>query len=523
VRCKGLSAGLIIFLAAYAVLTFTWVMSNPPYAAPDEWAHFVRATSIGYGQLVGSAIPAGENVLGKAPPGVPAGAHEEQERWTRQNTRRVSIPRGHTPAWFGCSADPLIPATCLTGPSSPSAPATWAIPTGNYQPFPYLLPALVSRLNMNPNRLDRLMRAVKALLALVLLAVAFLVLWVPRQRALSALGLVVAVTPMVVFLAGSLNPSGLEITAAIAFFACLLRLWRSGLAPTSVWVGLGASGAVVALSRGEAPVWIVLDLAVFFMLTGRQGLIILRRGGSATVAAFGFTGVAIVLNRVWESLYGPHFVVDPTPLGVALRSGWFELPEVLREEVGVFDYLEFRMSPLAYMAWFGLVAALVATALLVGSRRERLVLCLVSAAAIVLPIGLVAAIMQHTGYGLQGRYVLAFTVVVPLLAGEVVFRHRAQLARLNSRAIVAPFAAVAALVHADGLYANARRFAVGTRGPDWFVPTAVWSPHGGWWAWLVATALGGLLLALAAPADSLGVRARAARLHRAAAADDVSR
>jgi hypothetical protein len=104
-----------------------------------------------------------------------------------------------------------------------------------------------------------------------------------------------------------------------------------------------------------------------------------------------------------------------------------------------------------------------------------------------------------------------------------VFRHRAQLARLNSRAIVAPFAAVAALVHADGLYANARRFAVGTRGPDWFVPTAVWSPHGGWWAWLVATALGGLLLALAAPADSLGVRARAARLHRAAAADDVSR
>jgi uncharacterized integral membrane protein len=230
-----------------------------------------------------------------------------------------------------------------------------------------------------------------------------------------------------------------------------------------------------------------------------------------------------VLNRVWESLYGPHFVFDPTPVGVAARSAWFELPEVLREEVGVFDYLEFRMSPFAYLAWFGLLVALVMLAILLGSRRERVVLCLVCAAAVALPLGLVAAIMQHTGYGLQGRYVLAFTVVVPLLAGEIVFRHRAQLPRLNARGVVVPFAAVAALVHADALYANAKRFAVGTLGPDWFVPAAVWRPPGGWWLWLLATALGALLLALAGPLDSLGLRARAGRLHRATAAGDVGR
>jgi len=226
---------------------------------------------------------------------------------------------------------------------------------------------------------------------------------------------------------------------------------------------------------------------------------------------------------VWESLYGPHFIFDPTPLGGALRSGWLELPEVLREQVGVFDYLEFRISPFAYLAWFGLLVGLVAVALLVGTRRERLVLCLACAALVVLPVGLVGAIMRHTGYGLQGRYVLAFSVVVPLLAGEIVVRHRARLARLNARGLVVPFAAVAAVVHADALYANARRFAVGILGPDWFVPAAVWRPPGGWWLSLLATALGAALLVLAAPLDSLRMRVRASRLNRAPAAGDVSR
>ncbi len=184
------------------------------------------------------------------------------------------------------------------------------------------------------------------------------------------------------------------------------------------------------------------------------------------------------------------------------------------------------MSPLAYIAWYSLVAALVAIALLVGTRRERVVLGTVLAASLLIPVALVAVIMRHTGYGLQGRYVLAFSVLVPLLAGEIVFRGRAVLTELNARGLVIPFAAVAAVVQLDGLYANARRFAVGVAGPQWFPGKAavVWAPPGGWWPWLVAMVAGAALLALAVPLDGLLARRRVTRrLHGTAAASGVSR
>jgi hypothetical protein len=142
----------------------------------------------------------------------------------------------------------------------------------------------------------------------------------------------------------------------------------------------------------------------------------------------------------------------------------------------------------------------VAIAMLVGNRRERFVLLGALIATLALPVVLVAAVMRHTGYGLQGRYVLAFSVVVPLLAGEVVFRHRETLARLNAGALTLVVAPIVAIVQLDGLYANARRFAVGVTGPQWFVGHAVaWAPRGGWWFWFVIMVLGAGLLALATP------------------------
>ena len=515
--------GALLFVAAYAVLSLAWIFANPPYAAPDEWSHVVRAESIAFGHLIGS--PPTQPVLGPVGPNEPAAGHAERMRWAKTNTRRVSIPAGKTPQWFSCSADPLVPALCLTGPPKPAPAASYQIPTGGYQPFSYLLPALVARLDVKPDSIDIGMRIVKALFALALIAAAFILLWEPRERSLPALGLVVALTPMVVFLGSTMNPSGLEISSAVTFFAALLRLRRAQPARGAVWAALGASGVVLALARGQSPGWVFLDLAVFLALTGiRPGIAVFRRGGRYAAAALAAIAVAVGLNRLWEDLYGPRVPFDPTPLGLSLKSGWFELPGVLRQEIGSFDYLENGLSPLAYTAWYCLVAALVTIALLVGTRRERAVLCTVFAVALALPVALVGAVMRHTGYGLQGRYVLAFSVVVPLLAGEIVFGGRAKLRALNARSLVVPFGAVAAAVQLDGVYANARRFAVGVAGPQWFVGRPVtWAPPGGWWLWLLVMVCGAGLLVLAAPLDSFLAGRVARRVDRTAAAPGVSR
>jgi hypothetical protein len=497
----GGRGGALIYLAAYTLLTVAWIFSNPVFAAPDEWSHVVRAESIAFGQLIGT--PAGKNVLRPDKPGVSAATIAQQNRWAAQNTRRVSIPAGKTPQWFGCSADPFVPALCLQDDTGSPPAGAYEIPSGNYQPFPYLLPALVARASASPNTIALGMRLVRSLLALALLAAAILVLWVPGSRGLPMLGLVVATTPMVVFLAAAVNPSGLEIAAGIAFFAALLRLRRPDPPNARVWALVGVTGAILALSRSQSPLWVVLDIGIFLALVGlRPAYELVKYGGRSGWGALSAIVAAIVLNRIWEGLYGPKLPIDITPVGLALKSGWFELPGVLRQEIGVFDYLEVSMSPLAYVAWYGLVAALLALALLVATRRERLVLLAASFAALALPVMLVGAFMRHTGYGLQGRYVLAFSVAIPLLAGEIVFRRREVFSALDARWIVVPFAVVAAIVQFDGLYANARRFAVGVAGPQWFLGAPVsWAPPGGWWLWLLIMIAGAVLLAFSAPLE----------------------
>jgi FtsH-binding integral membrane protein len=489
--------GPLLLLAAYAALAAAWIFSNPTYAAPDEWAHFVRAASIGNGQLIGEP-PTGPVELA-APPGTPESVLAAQERWVRQNTRVVSVPRGRFPPWTTCSHHPAVPATCLTEPHPPSPAATSAVATGAYQPLPYLLPALASRIEADPDRLARLMRTTKALLALALLAAAVAVLWVPGERGLPALGVVVAVTPMVLFLGSSLNPSGVEIAAAIAFFSCLLRLSRGGVAPPSAWLALGLSGFVLALSRAPAPLWIVLHVGVIVALAGvRPALRVVGAGRPLSLVAGGLVAAGVVLNRLWERLYGPEVPVDPTPLGAALRFGWGSLAPVLREQVGVFNHLEFGLGRPGFALWFGLVLTLVALALRVGTRRERIVLAAAFVAMLALPVVLAGAVMRHTGYGLQGRYVMAFSVVVPLLAGEILYRRRASLAALGARSPVLLFAGVAAVVHGLALYVNAKRFAVGQLAPDWFYGQAAWGPPGGWRLWGLVTVAGAALLVLAA-------------------------
>ena len=43
----------VVFLS-YALLMASWIAANPPYGGPDEWSHYLRAVSLGHGQLLGA-------------------------------------------------------------------------------------------------------------------------------------------------------------------------------------------------------------------------------------------------------------------------------------------------------------------------------------------------------------------------------------------------------------------------------------------------------------------------------------
>jgi len=378
----------------------------------------------------------------------------------------------------------------------------WFISAATYQPLPYFVPAAISRISVHPDNLDRLMRAGKALISLTLLGAAIFLLWSSRSQLASLAGLIVATTPMAVFLSASLNPSGLEVMSALAFTSALLRLSRDdvdGGFSTWGWVSVAVGGSVLALSRTTGPVWVVLILALTVPLAGvRFFLGMTLQNKKKSVPALFTVLLAILLNRWWEYLYGWKLPFDLTPLRASLREGISQLPQLLMQQIGVFNHLEFTMPWWAYELWRALAVALVVAALLVGTWRQRWLLLASLAAVVAVPILLVAGTMRHTGFGAQGRYFLAFSIVVPLLAGEILARQRERLRALDANRLFLLLALTAGFVQLVAWWTNAHRFAVGVSGHEWFLSSAEWSPPLGWTLWLTMVTGAGCLLVAAA-------------------------
>src|SRR5207248_4199666 len=118
------------------------------------------------------------------------------------------------------------------------------------------------------------------------------------------LGLLVAVTPTALFLAASVNPSGLEIVAGLAVWvagAVLVAEARSsvdGHLDRRLIARLGIATAVLVLSRQLGPFWAGLILLVLAGMAGRRGLRALR--ASRALWAWGaVVGACVVAQMAW--------------------------------------------------------------------------------------------------------------------------------------------------------------------------------------------------------------------------------
>lgn len=464
------------------------MFSNPPFAAPDENMHYLRTLSVEQGHLVGP----------RANPETVTAQTELQREWVLQAAREVEVPARLVPPDAGCYVFGRdYAAACIDEFVGPTEPVVTTTAVGTYQPLPYLLPAIATKAADTPQNALRLGRLAGALIALGLLALAVAVTWDPRAPGLSLLGPALAVTPMVIFCAAILNGSSLEITGGVAFIACLLRLTRDSVPPGWVWIGAGVSGLVFALSRSATPLWIVLALLAVVACYGTRATWEQLRAGrrSAGLAAAGLA-VGLVLNRIWESAHGPDVPTGLTATRHALETGIEELPFWLQEMVGKFGYLEFDLPLPLYLFWGFATLAAVGAAIRWAPRRARAVMAVCALAVAVLPLAQYVVFQRHTGFGLQGRHVLPILVIVPLLAGELLRRHRDRLPANRAGFVALAFVGIGA-THFVALYWNAWRSAVGLDGPFVFLGDAEWSPPVGWGLWLAVAGAGAVCVAAA--------------------------
>ena len=89
-------------------------------------------------------------------------------------------------------------------------------------------------------------------------------LWTGDDGAWSLVGMLVAVTPMVIFLGASLTPNGPEIAGGLALVSAAIGLSRARgrPAPARIWLTLGVAGVIVGLARALSPTWVVAAAAL---------------------------------------------------------------------------------------------------------------------------------------------------------------------------------------------------------------------------------------------------------------------
>ncbi len=453
-----------------SILMLAWLVTSPPGSVPDERAHLVKAVAAGQLDLAGEPVP--------TPPGV-------VETFGDRATRSYSVPRRTTEAAFGCNSfEPDLSSACLVVTDRSPARHTATSYVGSYPALLYVAPGLAAALAPDPITAMYLARAVLGALNLALILIALRM----ARRAFGSLGIVgllVSLTPMVLFLATSANVSGTEIVSALCFMTTLLASTRDrdGLR-RHAWV-LALSGSVLALSRPAGPLWLVVEVVTFAVLA--PGLRDRARAGGRRLALAALVVVAAMALTVGWNSNGPDgasfLASDPRRLARVVLSLFSDL---VGQTVGVFGWLDTALPAPAYAAWIVPAVVVIGVAAVRGSWRERAALGLnlaLAGGAVVAVQGLVLGDPDRTNQLVQARYVMPVALNVVLVAGHVLAL-RVAPATATARRGVAVLWAVVVTVHISALYVYARRNAVGVDGPFLFAAEAgAWAPPGGWWLW----------------------------------------
>jgi hypothetical protein len=494
----ALFAGLVLMVAA-------WGAATPLGQAADEPAHYVKALAAGRGDVHG-ATPDVANLDALA-------ALVKQQRRTESRAAQARalnfvaeasgaflLPRALVPE-RGCfrnllkRANTSLPAHCVSSPAAGAGElARFTTYVEAYPPYVYALPGLAMRAagDDHPAAAYWLGRGAVAALALVLLGLSLLLLWNPAAGALSLVGAMVAITPMSLWCFSVLNTSGLEIAGAICWTAGCVRLARRSPSPPWVWAATAVGGVVLAAARPSGPVFVVfVPLCVALVLGLAEPVAAVRRGSTRAVVAALVVGVAVAAALFWQR-YLPAYSLGLDTLRDSVSPALEGLPDALREAVGRFagDYF---VPTWVALAWAVLLAVLVTAA---ARRQPRLALLTV--------VSIVAMAAYATSYltsgfdAFYGRYALPALVVLPLCAGAALAERGSQLAESARTRVVVAFTLATAAIHLVAWWLEARRLAVGTNGPLYFLDDAAWTPPGGWALWVVAMVVGAALYVSAA-------------------------
>lgn len=463
-RAAGPASWAGVGALVFAILAM-WSLALPLMASPDEPSHVVKAAAVARGQWSG--------VLGPPP--------SDTSRPGAATVVQLPADLAASPELPTCYAfQPDVPADCV-----PDVPARTGadVPTetfaGQYPPLYYALVGWPSLLLAGEAAMYG-MRLASALISAVMLTWGAYRMSTLYPGRLAVWGAVAAATPMCLFLGGTVNPNGWEITTAFSFWAaCLALVAGAGRPRVGALLQVGVSGALLVNIRDSSPFWALVIVVIVAVLAppGRLAELVRHRlmpwlAGLAVLA-----GVAAIL---WATTHGdavsarglyPRYA-DRAVAALEITGSGFDY---LQRMIGDFGWLDTPAPPVTFVSWYVVVGALVLIAASSPARaglKAGLVLLLLGVAAapyLQLPTAADAGLIW------QGRYALPLAVGVPLVAAVVVGQQRPEI-RDFLRRVFHGTLVLAVVGQVAGFYWALRRYSEGLTGdlitvtPDWSSP-----------------------------------------------------
>ena len=429
--------------AIFFGLSAVWSLATPIDATNDERSQVVKAVSVVRGEILGTPLSAplarsltksqvtefhgcdlylNEYHQDHIGPRIADAASRCSAPFTV-----VTVPQSFSslPPSKPCNSLPVIPDRCPTHLDGSTRPVKALTYVGRYPPLYYTIVGLPSLVSASDGAIYA-MRLVSGLLTALLLGLSVALVTTWSSRRLLFVAVTVAATPMLLVFGSTINPSGLEMSAALCTWTGLLILVleHAERPPPSLVAACVATSAAMALSRSISAFWLLL--IVLFVAALRPAAIRSLaadrrvRIGSAVVAVAVVVAVFYVLwAKSLNVLPVGESVLPGTPISKIVQLALGHTNLLISQFAGAFGW-EFASPPLAGMALLATaVGALVLGAVVTGVRREVVVLLALIVTALIVPLLIVISQASRDGIVWQARDGFPLYGGVILVAGAI--------------------------------------------------------------------------------------------------------
>ncbi|SKC74378.1 DUF2142 domain-containing protein [Plantibacter cousiniae] len=457
---------LLAFVTILAPMVL-WALASPIGSIPDEPSHAIRAAAVARGELVSVPWPENPSLTEATVPENIANAHQ-----------------------LVCFAfDGELTADCQAGLRDRDEDlVTTGSSAGLNSPAFYAIVGWPSLVVTGDAAFYAMRIAGAAVCALALAVMVMQLTLLPRWR-WAMVGAIVGVTPMVLYLSGSLNPNGLEVAAAGGLFATLLAMTRGTATGRRLWEQAGlalVTASLLMTTRSISLLWVLLIVVAAIFLGNRPRVAALLKSPPGLALLVG----AAVVGLVTVAWYlQPPALAGSAPASLGIVSYLFAAGYTFIQSIdwvfgmiGFFGWVDTPAPSATIIAWSAALLLLLSASVVWGRRRTTVAVWGLLVVCLVVPVLTTLSVYAQYGYIWQGRYMLAMLLCLVIVAGLALDDAGVGIGadRRIARFVVGGFVLLA-IGHLFAFVMTLRRYAVGIDGDfGRFVFDPSWEPPIGW-------------------------------------------